>query len=106
MDYYDENGVSVKKFLMKMFVDGVCFILWFGMCKYFIFGYFKMYKGMDFVVLCGILVMVVGNGIVEVVKWFGGYGNYICICYVNGYKIVYVYLKGYVCGIKFGVWVK
>ncbi len=105
-DYYDENGVSAKKFLMKTPVDGARLTSRFGMRKHPISGYSKMHKGMDFAAPRGTPVMAAGNGTVEVAKRFGGYGNYIRIRHANGYKTAYAHLKGYARGIKSGARVK
>lgn len=65
------------------------------------------YMGVDFVVLSGMLVDVVVDGVVLFVGIdLGGYGCYVIVDYVDGYLIYYVYLFVFVCGFKIGEMVK
>jgi murein DD-endopeptidase MepM/ murein hydrolase activator NlpD len=101
-DYYDENGRSAKKFLMRTPVDGAHLTSGYGMRMHPLLGYTKMHKGVDFGAPIGTPVMAAGGGIVEYAAPYGTYGNYVRIRHTNGYKTAYAHLRGFARGIKVG----
>jgi len=105
-DYYNPQGQSAKKFLMKTPVDGARLSSGFGFRKHPISGYRKKHKGTDFAAPRGTPVMAAGNGTVERASRFGGFGKYIRIRHANGYKTAYAHLNGYAKGIRAGARVK
>ena len=105
-DYYNPEGQSAKKFLMKTPVDGARLSSGFGFRKHPISGYRKKHKGTDFAAPRGTPVMAAGNGTVERASRYGGYGKYIRIRHANGYKTAYAHLNGYAKGVKSGARVK
>ena len=105
-DYYDANGQSAKKFLMKTPVDGARLSSGFGYRRHPISGYRKKHKGTDFAAPRGTPIMAAGKGVVERASRYGGYGKYIRIRHSNGYKTAYAHLNGYAKGIKSGTRVR
>ena len=105
-DYYDEKGVSAKKFLMRTPVDGARISSGFGRRKHPILGYTKKHKGVDFAAPRGTPIMAAGNGIIERANRFGTYGNYVKIRHANGYETAYAHMKGFAARIRKGVRVK
>ncbi|TDI66048.1 MAG: M23 family metallopeptidase [Alphaproteobacteria bacterium] len=105
-DYYDKNGQSAQKFLMRTPIDGARISSSFGRRKHPILGYGKMHKGVDFAAPRGTPVMAAGNGIVERASRYSTFGNYIRIRHANGYKTAYAHLNGYAKGVKRGARVK
>ena len=105
-DYYNPEGQSAKKFLMKTPVDGARLSSGFGFRKHPISGYRKKHKGTDFAAPRGTPVMAAGNGTVERASRYGGYGKYIRIRHANGFKTAYAHLNGYAKGVKAGARVK
>jgi murein DD-endopeptidase MepM/ murein hydrolase activator NlpD len=101
-DYYDENGRSAKKFLMRTPVDGARLTSGYGMRMHPIEGYTKMHKGVDFGAPMGTPVMAAGSGTIEYAGPYSTYGNYVRIRHTNGYKTAYAHLKGFARGIKVG----
>lgn len=104
--YYDVNGQSSRKFLMKTPVDGARISSGFGQRRHPILGYNKMHQGVDFAAPRGTPIMAAGHGVVERASRYGSFGNYIRIRHTNGYKTVYAHLKSYAKGVRKGSRVK
>ena len=103
IEYFDENGKSAKKLLMKTPIDGARLSSTFGIRKHPILGYNKMHRGVDFAALKGTPVFAGGNGTIEFAGKNGGYGNYIRIRHNNEYKTAYAHLLGFKKGISTGI---
>ena len=103
LEYYDENGKSVKKALMKTPINGARLSSRFGMRKHPIDGYNKMHRGTDFAAPSGTPIMASGDGVVTRAKWCGGGGNCIKIKHNTTYQTIYAHMKNFARGIKVGV---
>ncbi|MEZ5998024.1 MAG: M23 family metallopeptidase [Hyphomonas sp.] len=101
-DYFDYNGESATKFLMKTPINGARLSSPFGTRKHPISGYTRLHKGTDFAAPTGTPVYAAGNGTVEWAARKGGYGNYIVLRHANGYKTAYGHLSRYAKGLKSG----
>ena len=106
IDYFDNQGRSVKKFLLSTPTDGARISSGFGRRRHPILGYSKLHKGVDFAAPRGTPVYAAGNGIIEIAKRYGSYGNYVRIRHKNHYKTAYAHLKGFGPGIKSGIRVR
>ena len=104
--YYDKNGISIKKALMKSPINGARLSSAFGMRKHPIDGYNKMHKGTDFAAPMGTSIMASGDGVITRAKWCGGGGNCIKIKHNSTYQTVYAHMQSFARGIKLGVRVK
>jgi len=93
--YYDAQGHSAKRFLMKTPVKGARISSGFGRRFHPILGYTRMHKGVDFAARRGTPVMAAGNGVIERASRYGSYGNYIRIRHANGFKTAYAHLSRY-----------
>ena len=105
-DYFDENGQSMKKFLMKTPIDGARLSSGYGMRKHPILGYSKLHAGVDFAAPRGTPVYAAGDGTVQRANYFGSYGNYVLIRHANGYETAYAHLNGFARGVKTGARVR
>jgi len=105
-DYYNANGRSVRKTLLRTPIDGARISSRFGMRKHPILGYSKMHRGLDFAARTGTPVFAAGNGIVETAGRNGAYGKYVRIRHSGAYKTAYAHLSGYGPGIRKGRRVK
>ncbi|MGR4001050.1 MAG: peptidoglycan DD-metalloendopeptidase family protein [Alphaproteobacteria bacterium] len=103
LEYYDQDGKSVRKGLMRTPIDGARLSSGFGMRKHPILGYNRMHRGVDFAAPRGTPIYAAGNGTIEAAGRNGGYGNYIRIQHSGGYKTAYAHLNGFAKGIKRGV---
>ena len=90
--YFDKNGFSSKKTLMKTPLNGARLSSGYGSRKHPILGYTKMHKGLDFAAPKGTPVFAAGDGIIEFSGWNGAYGKYIRIRHNGNYKTAYAHL--------------
>jgi len=105
-DYFDQNGESATKFLMKTPINGARISSNFGKRKHPISGFTRLHKGTDFAAPTGTPIYAAGNGTVQRASRNGGYGNYIKIKHTRGYETAYAHLSKYAKGIKAGKKVK
>ena len=100
--YYDENGKSSKRTLMKTPINGARLSSRYGNRKHPILGYTKMHRGLDFAAPTGTPVFAAGDGIIEKAGWNGSYGKYIRIKHTGIYKTAYAHLSGIHNNVKIG----
>ena len=100
--YFDSNGKSVEKALMKTPINGARLSSPFGMRKHPISGFNKMHQGTDFAAPMGTPIMASGSGTVTRAKWCGGGGNCIKIKHNSTYETIYAHMKSFARGIKVG----
>lgn len=101
-DYFNEEGKSVRRALMRTPIDGARLSSGYGMRKHPILGYSKMHTGSDFAAPRGTPVYAAGNGKVLKAGRNGGYGNYIRVRHNSRYETAYAHLNGFARGIKQG----
>ncbi len=106
IDYFDENGKSVKKTLMKTPINGARLSSSYGKRKHPILGYTKMHLGTDFAAPKGTPIMASGDGKVIKAGWCGGGGNCVKIKHNTTYQTVYAHMSKFGRGIKKGARVK
>ena len=106
IDYFDENGKSIKKTLMKTPINGARLSSSYGKRKHPILGYTKMHLGTDFAAPKGTPIMASGDGKVLKAGWCGGGGNCVKIKHNNTYQTVYAHMSKFGRGIKKGTRVK
>ncbi len=102
IDYYRENGASLKRILMQTPIDGARMSSGYGMRRHPVLGYNKMHKGVDFAASSGTPIYAAGNGVIEKAGRNGGYGNYIRIRHNNGLKTAYAHMRKFAKGMKAG----
>ncbi|MEM1287980.1 MAG: M23 family metallopeptidase [Pseudomonadota bacterium] len=100
--YFDENGVSANKFLIRNPVPNGRFRSGFGMRLHPILRYRRMHNGVDFSAPRGTPIMAAGNGTVTDAKWSSGYGRMLTLRHANGYETRYAHLNGFARGISVG----
>ena len=106
IDYFDENGKSIKKTLMKTPINGARLSSSYGKRKHPILGYTKMHTGTDFAAPTGTPIMASGDGKVVKAGWCGGGGNCVKIKHNTKYQTVYAHMSKFGRGIKKGARVK
>jgi len=106
IDYFDENGKSIKKTLMKTPINGARLSSSYGKRKHPILGYTKMHTGTDFAAPIGTPIMASGDGKVTKAGWCGGGGNCVKIKHNSKYQTVYAHMSKFGRGIKKGKRVK
>ena len=106
IDFFDENGKSIKKTLMKTPINGARLSSSYGKRKHPILGYTKMHTGTDFAAPKGTPIMASGDGKVTKAGWCGGGGNCVKIKHNSTYQTVYAHMSKFGRGIKKGARVK
>ena len=100
--YFDVNGKSVEKALMKTPINGARLSSPFGIRKHPILGFNKMHKGTDFAAPLGTPIMASGSGTIVFAKWCGGGGNCIKIKHNSTYETIYAHMKNFAKGMRKG----
>ncbi len=106
IDFYDENGRSARKFLIRKPIAGGQMRSGFGMRRHPVMGYYKMHSGVDWSDRVGTPIVAAGNGVIGKASWSGGYGRRVEIEHPNGYTSTYSHLSGFARGITEGVRVR
>jgi murein DD-endopeptidase MepM/ murein hydrolase activator NlpD len=106
VDYYDEQGNSAKKFLMRNPVKGGRYTSGFGDRRHPLLKYLRKHTGVDWAAPSGTPILAAGDGTVEKVGREGGYGNYVRIRHANGFATAYGHMLRYAPGMEKDVTVK
>ncbi len=91
IDYYDEEGRSAKKFLMRKPINEGRYSSGFGYRRHPILGYSKLHTGVDWAAPRGTPIMASGDGTVISAGWSSGYGRYTRVRHTNGYETAYAH---------------
>lgn len=106
VDYYDENGRSLKKNLMVTPVDGSRISSGYGMRRHPILGYSRMHRGLDFAAPAGTPIKAAGDGVVEFTRYDSSFGRNIRLRHAGGYKTRYAHMSRFARNIRAGVRVR
>ena len=103
VDYYDDEGKSAKKFLIRKPMPQGRLTSGFGYRRHPILGRTILHAGVDYAAPRGTPILAAGNGIVVKAGRSSGYGNLTVIKHTNGYETAYGHQRGFAKGIKPGV---
>lgn len=108
VDYYTEKGYAMKKTLHRkpMSFQNARISSPFGKRRHPIYKDLRIHWGVDYAAPRGTLVYAGGDGVVQVAKYNGGYGNYIKIRHNSEYSTAYGHMQKFASGIRPGVRVK
>jgi murein DD-endopeptidase MepM/ murein hydrolase activator NlpD len=108
VDYYDEQGNTSRKFLMRRPVRGedVRITSGYGVRRHPILQVPKMHTGVDWACAPGTPIMAAGSGVIEEAGRKGEYGNYVRIRHANGYRTAYGHMSRFAPGVSEGVKVR
>ena len=98
--FYDLNGKSIVKSLMKTPINGARLSSSYGMRKHPILGFNKMHRGTDFAAPTGTPIMASGSGTVTRARWCGGGGNCVKIKHNSTYETIYAHMSKFAKGVK------
>ncbi len=104
--YFDEDGVSANKFLIRNPVPNGRFRSAFGMRRHPILGYNRMHNGVDWSAPRGTPIIAAGNGTITDARWNSGFGRWVQIRHANGYRSSYAHMTRFAEGIAPGVEVR
>jgi murein DD-endopeptidase MepM/ murein hydrolase activator NlpD len=99
-DYYNEDGHSIRKALLRTPIDGARLTSGFGTRKHPTLGYTKMHRGVDFGAKRGTPIMAAGDGVIEFAAWNGSYGKYVRIRHRGSYSTAYAHLDRIASGVQ------
>lgn len=105
-DFFDKNGQSNRKFLIRKPVAAGEHRSGFGWRRHPILGYSRMHTGVDWAAKTGTPIVAAGNGVVIKAKRESGYGNRVEIQHGNGYVTSYNHMSAFGRGIREGVRVR
>lgn len=106
IDYFDSDGRSLKKFLLRKPISEGEMRSGFGMRYHPIMRYSKMHTGIDWANKIGTPILAAGNGTIIKAEWDSGYGRRIEIQHANGYVTSYSHQSAFAKGIAPGVKVR
>jgi murein DD-endopeptidase MepM/ murein hydrolase activator NlpD len=102
VDFYDENGRSMRKFLVRKPIAEGDMTSPFGMRFHPILHYARMHTGVDWAAPIGTPIYAAGNGTIIKAGWDGGYGRRVEIQHANGYVTAYNHMSSFGRGIAEG----
>ncbi|CAH1654864.1 Murein DD-endopeptidase MepM/ murein hydrolase activator NlpD [Hyphomicrobiales bacterium] len=103
IEYLDEEGRSLKKFLIRKPISSGIMRSGFGMRYHPILHYSKMHTGVDWADKIGTPILAAGDGLILKAGWSSGYGRRIEIQHSNGYVTTYNHQSAFARGIKPGM---
>ncbi len=104
--YLNEKGESNRRALMRTPIDGARLSSGFGFRRHPILGYSKLHTGVDFAAPRGTPIYAAGDGTIEKMGWWGGYGRYTRIRHNREYSTAYAHQTRFAKGMHEGKRVK
>lgn len=92
-EYYDINGVQLKKNFLRSPLSVLKVTSRYGMRFHPVFRVWRKHDGVDYAAPQGTPVWAIANGVVTFAGWNNGYGNYVCVRHDNGYESRYGHLR-------------
>ncbi len=102
VDYFDDEGKSARRALMRTPINGARLSSNFGMRRHPILGYSKMHTGTDFAAPRGTPIYAAGSGTVEYAGRKGANGILVMIRHNGTYKTAYAHMNGIARGVRKG----
>ncbi|PAY05423.1 hypothetical protein CK489_28995 [Bradyrhizobium sp. UFLA03-84] len=101
-DFYDADGQSITKFLLRKPVVSGRLGDGFGWRIHPILGDRRFHEGVDFAAPYGSPIAAAGAGVVETEGYERGYGKYVRVRHDRGYETTYAHIAGVPAGLKIG----
>ncbi len=92
-DYFNDEGESVRKALLRTPIDGAKLSSGFGKRTHPILGYTAMHRGVDFAAPSGTPIYAAGDGVVAAAEFKGAYGKYVQIRHNGQYATAYAHMS-------------
>ncbi len=102
VDFYDENGRSTRKFLIRKPIAEGEMTSGFGMRYHPILHYSRLHSGVDWGAPIGTPIVAAGNGVILNAAYDSGYGRRVEIQHANGYVTTYNHMSGFARGVTEG----
>ena len=104
--WYDENGNSAARTLIRTPISGARLSSSFGHRKHPVSGFNAMHKGVDFAAPLGTPIIAAGSGVIREAGWKGSFGRYIRIRHNATYDTAYAHMSRFAPNIHPGSRVK
>ncbi|MFL2841642.1 MAG: peptidoglycan DD-metalloendopeptidase family protein [Candidatus Puniceispirillaceae bacterium] len=91
--WYDENGNSAARTLIRTPIYGARLSSSFGHRKHPVSGFNAMHKGVDFAAPLGTPIIAAGSGVIREAGWKGSFGRYIRIRHNAIYDTAYAHMS-------------
>jgi murein DD-endopeptidase MepM/ murein hydrolase activator NlpD len=106
IDYFDEQGKSNRKFLIRKPIAEGIQRSGFGMRYHPILRYSKMHTGVDWANRIGTPIFAAGDGVVQTAGWSSGYGRRVEIEHPYNFVTTYSHMSAFAKGVKEGARVR
>jgi len=106
IDYFDEQGKSNRKFLMRKPISEGIFRSGFGMRYHPILHVSRLHSGVDWANSIGTPILAAGDGVVSFADWDTGYGRHVEIQHAYDFTTTYSHMSAFARGITEGVRVR
>jgi murein DD-endopeptidase MepM/ murein hydrolase activator NlpD len=106
VDFFDADGHSTRKFLLRKPMATGEFRSGFGMRYHPILHYTRPHNGVDWAAPIGTPIFAAGNGTIQKAGWDAGYGRRVEIEHANGYVTTYNHMSHFGRGIAEGAHVR
>lgn len=100
--WYDANGRSTVRTLMRTPIDGARISSPFGMREHPVLGFMKLHRGTDFAAPTGTPIFASGDAVVEFAGLKGPNGNFVKLRHDNGWETLYLHMNRILPGITVG----
>lgn len=97
--WFDGEGVSVKRALLRTPVDGARVSSGFGFRIHPVLGFMKLHKGTDFAAPTGTAIYASGDGVVKWAAMKGPNGNLTILQHDNGWQTYYLHQSIFMPGV-------
>ena len=104
--WYDENGNSAARTLIRTPISGARLSSSFGHRKHPVSGFNAVHKGVDFAAPRGTPIIAAGSGVIREAGWKGSFGRYIRIRHNATYDTAYAHMSRIAPSIRPGARVK
>ena len=101
--WYDGDGRSAVRALMRTPVEGAHVSSTFGMREHPILGFMKMHEGVDFAAPVGTPIFAAGAGVIVHAEAKALDGNYVEILHPNGWRTFYLHMNRFARGVVPGM---
>jgi murein DD-endopeptidase MepM/ murein hydrolase activator NlpD len=106
IDYFDEQGKSNRKFLMRKPISEGIFRSGYGMRYHPILHVSRLHSGVDWANNVGTPILAAGDGVITFADWDTGYGRHVEIQHAYDFTTTYSHMSAFAKGITEGVRVK
>ncbi|MBK1661287.1 M23 family metallopeptidase [Paracraurococcus ruber] len=101
-DWFDEQGVSLRRAFLRTPLDGARVSSGFGMRSHPVLGYTRQHQGIDFAAPSGTPVLAAADGEVVQIGWMRGYGRVLTLLHAEDRTTRYAHLSAFAPGLRAG----